>query len=98
MVNLTETEKNQRLTELRSNNERDVIGYFLNAKSINEGLKRDLQIDDFIFQDTRSAFAHMLEGYFYEHDKMSENYESMMLCRGADSNINKKINYLIGIS
>ena len=98
MVNLTETEKNQRLTELRSNNERDVIGYFLNAKSINEGLKRDLQIDDFIFQDTRSAFAHMLEGYFYDHDKMSENYESMMLCRGADSNINKKINYLIGIS
>lgn len=98
MVNLTETDKNQRLTELRSNNERDVIGYFLNAKSINEGLKRDLQIDDFIFQDTRSAFAHMLEGYFYEHDKMSENYESMMLCRGADSNINKKINYLIGIS
>ena len=98
MVNLTETEKNQRLTELRSNNERDVIGYFLNAKSINEGLKRDLQIDDFIFQDTRSAFAHMLEGYFYDHDKMSENYESMMICRGADSNINKKINYLIGIS
>jgi len=98
MVNLTEKEKNQRLTELRSNNERDVIGYFLNAKSISEGLKRDLQIDDFIFQDTRSAFAHMLEGYFYDHDKMSENYESMMICRGADSNINKKINYLIGIS
>ena len=98
MVELTKTQKNQRLTELRSNNERDVIGYFLNAKSINEGLKRDLQIDDFIFQDTRSAFAHMLEGYFYDHDKMSENYESMMICRGADSNINKKINYLIGIS
>ena len=98
MVNLTEKEKNQRLTELRNMNERDVIGYFLNTKSIDEGLKRDLQIDDFRFQDTRSAFAHMTEGYFYDHDKMSENYESMMLCRGADSNINKKINYLIGIS
>jgi hypothetical protein len=98
MVNLTKTQENQRLTELRNINERDVIGYFLNAKSIQEGTKRDLQVDDFKFQDTRDAFAHMTEGYFYEHDKMSENYESMMVCRGADSNIYKKINYLIGIS
>lgn len=98
MVNLTKTQENQRLTELRNINERDVIGYFLSAKSIQEGTKRDLQVDDFKFQDTRDAFAHMTEGYFYEHDKMSENYESMMVCRGADSNIYKKINYLIGIS
>jgi hypothetical protein len=98
MVNLTETQKNQRLIELRNINERDVIGFFLNTKSIQEGIKRDLQVNDFKFQDTRDAFAHMLEGYFYDHDKMSDNYESMMLCRGADSNIFKKINYLIGLS
>jgi hypothetical protein len=98
MVNLTDKDKNQRLTELRHINERDVIGFFLNTKSIQEGIKRDLQVNDFKFQDTRGAFAHMVEGYFYDHDKMSDNYESMMLCRGADSNIFKKINYLIGLS
>ena len=33
----------------------------------------------------------MNQGYFYDHEKMSDNYQEMMLCRGPDSNIAKKI-------
>ena len=63
------------------------------------GFKKDKNlINDFIFEDTREAFNNMNQGYFYDHEKMSDNYQEMMLCRGPDSNIAKKINYLIGIS
>jgi|TARA_B110000238_G_scaffold14786_1_gene14445 hypothetical protein len=98
MVVLTDMQKTKRRSENIQNNERDVVGFFLYKKSIQEGQKRDLQINDFIFEDTREAFNNMNQGYFYDHEKMSDNYQEMMLCRGPDSNIAKKINYLIGIS
>tara|TARA_R100001369_G_C3293629_1_gene164380 strand:- start:43 stop:339 length:297 start_codon:yes stop_codon:yes gene_type:complete len=98
MVNLSDQQKINRASENRRNNECDVIGYFLKFQSIKEGKKRDLHINDFQFKDTRDAFNHMNEGYFYDKDKISESYINMIECRGADTNIFKKINYLIGFS
>jgi len=91
-------EKANRMVEIRRVNERDVIGFFLNIGSIKEGTKRDLQPTDFIYKDTREAFNDMSQGYFYEKDKMSNNFQNMIICRGADSNVFKKINYLIGMA
>ena len=64
MVVLTDMQKTKRRSENIQNNERDVVGFFLYKKSIQEGQKRDLQINDFIFEDTREAFNNMNQGYF----------------------------------
>ena len=69
MVVLTDKQTHQK-EELRIYKimQRDVVGFFLYKKSIQEGQKRDLQINDFIFEDTKEAFNNMNQGYFYDHE------------------------------
>ena len=95
MVALSAEDKNKVKYESRMNCEHDIIGSFLITKSIKEGVKRDLQISDFRHLETRQAYTDMLQGLFYNLEEASELYKSMVICRGADSNVGVKINYLI---
>jgi len=87
MVAMTE-----RQYEHRRNAECDIIGVFLAAKSIEEGTKRDLHAYDFGWRDTREAYLNMTTGKFD-----TEKHEEMIICRGADSNVGIKINWLINL-
>ena len=81
----------KRNRENRENCECSIIGSFIAAKSIKEGIKRDLQPSDFQFKETRQAYIDMLAGLF----NMDENYLYMLETRGVHSNVGVKINYLI---